>query len=836
MTRNNIMKIIFILILGIFTVYPLISFAACEDDSLNKAREENNKELKAAMVKFESAAANFNSAAQGYISACGEPDKQKDDIELPDAKIASRIADDEVNYDYNKEEYWKNTKYFWDQVEASSEQCKSLLQAVKDAKFGENGFDKCRDNVNELANKASNIDKNLCECDQEQKDIMCESVSEEESAQNNATCKKFPEYLEEFNSCPLCGLFRSILSTIAKVSSIAWHAVSGPLSNVVKIFFLVLLAVEVLKAVSAVGGTRLSEFGKNVLLLCFKAAITILLLSNPRYIYGYFLSPVIEGGLNMGVAIAQTGGPGGHIAVSQEDKLGISSDTFDNSVYDSVISTVREFGKSASMLPAIGRGLTCYAWNDKNYGLPNISMWISGAIFYIFGIMIWLAVSFYMIDCTIQIGMLSGLVPLLIACWPFKMTESYSYKGCKMLMNSFFSYVMMGIVLLLGTQITTAAISGDAQSIALAINNSDLPALRKACDLGAFQLLILVACAIFAMKLIGQTNSLADQFSKGAGSSMGTRMGGATMSAITSMGKGAAHLGGRVASVVGKNAADATGVTATFNKGTDAIKGAWQKSWAKAGRGVGLGKYQNQQIGSGKEGNNTDNKENKQPEYLQNNAIDSENINDSTDNPIQENENGYSTNSQNDNPTPNENTDDDILQNDESNSGEGGDDDILQNDEPGSNDNKNDDISGDDESSLSEGRNSEISQNNNLSPHKDRGNINSRNINSSPNRSGYNTGSQSVNSTPNNKYDDISQNNESNSGVSEDDDILSSNESGTGENMDDSISQSDESGFNEGENNEILQNQNNNLNQHKNSDNINSQNINSNPNRYDKKE
>lgn len=321
----------------------------------------------------------------------------------------------------------------------------------------------------------------------------------------------------------------------------------------------------------------------------------------------------------MGINIANATNPGGQCALSDNEGIEIPSDTFDPAVYNSVLSTVRCFGQAASVMPAIGRGLTCNAWNTT-FKIPRISMWVSGAIMLIFGIMIWLAISFYMIDCTAQLGMLSGLVPLLIACWPFKLTESYAFKGCKMLMNSFFSYAMMGIVLLIGTEITKFSIFGsgnEMNNIVMAIDSNDVDELEKICNLGALHILILGACAIFAMKLIGQTNDLADQFSKGAGSDIGNKLGGLATSAATNAAKSSAQFIGRAGGRIGKYISDESGISATFNKGIDKVKGGWQQGWAKAGQSVGLGKYQNQQTGSGLQ-TGENNKENNNNEEVEN--------------------------------------------------------------------------------------------------------------------------------------------------------------------------------------------------------------------------
>ncbi|MBQ8481911.1 MAG: hypothetical protein IJ532_05205 [Alphaproteobacteria bacterium] len=618
--KNRIKKFIFSLLAALFILCPAISYADenCSPEEITKAEGRANKLAQKSIDAFFSTVGVFNTAAQNYINQCNKPDLNKDKDGkvtryVPNNSVAARATIEGINRpSFKNSDNFEYLNYNWSQTIPPNDNCSKMLKTVRDSlEVYKQALASAESTTLASMNKAYI----MCLCGGQGEDTACVSAALE-GAQGAGSCKTFPEYQQELNLCPLCGIFKVIMKTIAGVSSKAWNAVAKPLSNVVMVFFLVLLAFEVLKAVAAVAGSKISALAKGVLLLCLKIAITVQLLSSPKYIYGYFLSPVIEGGLNMGLAMANATGAGGNCAVSTDDQVEIPSDTFSSSVYDSVISTVRCFGVAASTLPAIGRGLTCYAWDAGHLGFPHLGMWISGVLMYVFGLMIWLAISFYMIDCTVQIGMLSGLVPLLVACWPFKLTEAYTFKGCKMLMNSFFSYVMLGVILLLGTMITTHAASGDGSNIdqiIAAINDNDIKALKKMCSLDAFQILILASCCIFAMKLIGQVNNLADQFSKGSGSSIGNKMGGMAMSAATNVAKGAAKTTGRIAGSAVKHTAAATGVTAALNKGADAVKGGWQKGWSKAGQGLGMGKYQNQQTGSGKEGGeeNTEDKEEK---------------------------------------------------------------------------------------------------------------------------------------------------------------------------------------------------------------------------------
>ena len=230
-------------------------------------------------------------------------------------------------------------------------------------------------------------------------------------------------------------------------------------------------------------------------------------------------------------------------------------------------------------------------------------MFLSGLIMLAFGLMIWLALSFYLIDCTVQIGMLSALVPLLVACWPFDLTKQYTTKGVKMLMNTFFNFALMGTVLLVGTAIIAFAVSGDGssnmQEILHAVNNNEADTLKKLASLDGIRVLMLLACCIFALKLIAKVSSLAQQFSQGAGSDAGAKMGTAAIGTATALGKGGLHSMGRLGGYAGNAALENTGIKAGFNELTDKISDAKHSGLQTLGQKIGLGRFQNQQTGSG---------------------------------------------------------------------------------------------------------------------------------------------------------------------------------------------------------------------------------------------
>ena len=91
--------------------------------------------------------------------------------------------------------------------------------------------------------------------------------------------------------------------------------------------------------------------------------------------------------------------------------------------------------------------------------MPHLEMLIEGAIVLVFGVMISLSVGFYLLDVSLELGIVCCLIPFLIACWPFKITVQYTKVGWQFILHMFFNFVMIGVVISVISELTKMALS-----------------------------------------------------------------------------------------------------------------------------------------------------------------------------------------------------------------------------------------------------------------------------------------------------------------------------------------------------------------------------------------
>lgn len=614
--KNSLRTLFWALFLGCAVWQPNFAVAEeCTEERIKEIEEDFDKNAKDSIDATVQALEKYNNLVQQFESCGGKVKVGSPSTWTYEAQMAANEVDAGLGAKLINPENNKYTGVVWST--ATPPKCKSIAQQ---ASAQLDAYNKAKTTTSSfLAVVRGKKEARACLCSQDNENTECLSYNEE-STQPSETkdgCYTFSEYMAGMASCPLCSVFEVILNTDARVAHVAWNTIAEPLKDVVTIFFGVILAIETLKAVGALAGSSISSYLKTVLIQGLKVAIVLILLSNSTYIYGYFISPVIKGGLEMGEVFLQMGAEnsGGCQMNGTEGNFGeVAGTELDSEILSNILSTVRCFNNSSVIMPSVGRALMCHGWNAE--WLPDLSMSFSGLVIYIFGLMIWLAITFYLIDCTVQLGMVCALIPLFIACWPFKMTTRYTTTGVKMILNTFFNFVLMGVVVLVGLEIVSFALSGgDPESdmtkyiSILNLGDPKLDDLKKMGELDGEGVLILIVCAIMAMKMIAIASGAANKFSAGSGSGIGAKMGGTAMSAIHktvaepvkqanpfSRGTFANNMVHTIANETqaGRTLRDAGNtVGRVVSKPFKAMnKFATQTAPAAIGRGVGLGRFQ----------------------------------------------------------------------------------------------------------------------------------------------------------------------------------------------------------------------------------------------------
>ncbi len=393
-------------------------------------------------------------------------------------------------------------------------------------------------------------------------------------------CTPFPMKMAESKSCLFCPLFLVIYNACNTMATKSFATLGVPVANVMLIGFALYIAFVVLGHVSSFTKQDAPKFLTGMLVQSFKILVAYLLLTNADQIYYYFITPVLKAGMQLGSAMLfQT-----DVNLEQCAAQAAAPDDglMPSSLYIQLDCFIRSVQSEIAYAQAMGSTLMCIARNAAaSLGglLWDFSMMFQGLAIYLFSLLLVLAFSFYLIDATVTIGLVGALLPLLIAAWPFKKTASYTGKGFNMLMNTFFIYVFMGIVVsvniqLIGHSLTSNA-GGGMDGIEQILNEGNVEQLQKILDFSGGAFLILICCCIFGFKFVAQASALAGTMASGGISGIGNKIGGMAAS-------GAVNIANKASKPI---------MDPIKDKVSGAMSATADKARASVGKVLGIGRY-----------------------------------------------------------------------------------------------------------------------------------------------------------------------------------------------------------------------------------------------------
>lgn len=379
----------------------------------------------------------------------------------------------------------------------------------------------------------------------------CTAINPEFIEDNMDGCPTIEEYRERMTGvngerCIICRLFQTILQAVQNIAQKAYDALAPALSGLVGVGFGIYIAYITLLAVAAPAVQKLSQYLTNLTVQGFKVAIALILLSSPHFVYGTLISPVLDGGIDFGMSL------------SRENEVTIknyasnvefnSQNTYlQANVLQNAVGAAVAFNESAALVPAIGRSLICNSWNydagflqmvkelfGKRFWM-RVQMWLEGIILYLFGIAIAFAVGFYMLDCALQLGIVCAMMPFFVACWPFKLTKGYTKQGWDIFLNTFFNFVVMGIIIGVSSELLQQALGTGLteDSLQAALNSNDADIIMESIEFGGLQMVMLIICCLIALKISGEVQNITNKLSGGLNIGIGAGIGGVAGSTMT---------------------------------------------------------------------------------------------------------------------------------------------------------------------------------------------------------------------------------------------------------------------------------------------------------------
>lgn len=390
------------------------------------------------------------------------------------------------------------------------------------------------------------------------------NIKIEYNKESFAGCEVMPVKLYNMKKCFFCPLSALIFETANKVAYESFQFFGNSFQILIVIIWAIWLAYTVLQQIFPLTKQDAPKFLSSVLKQSFKFFVAYLLLTHYKDIFRYFIVPVLNAGIQLGISI-QTIGVSGLVDEVTEYSSKVSEGLFnskleanDISLYEEIEKYLASLQASLAYMQVIGTTLFCIGSHMtfdiktaiKGAGIEHLKdglrIVLLGSILTLFAFILIMAFAFYFLDGLLQLIFIGAMLPLMIAGWPFKITAQYASTGFKMLLNTFFIIFFTGFVVSVNVELinqsmifsqsiqsTTNGVTAEGfDAIVDAINSQNEDNLKTATDIGGAGFMLLIFCCVFGFKFVKEVTPLAETLSAGGGMGIASKIGTMGASAV----------------------------------------------------------------------------------------------------------------------------------------------------------------------------------------------------------------------------------------------------------------------------------------------------------------
>lgn len=301
----------------------------------------------------------------------------------------------------------------------------------------------------------------------------------------------------------LKGAYKIIADACSKVAEFSWKTFAQPLQAVVGLGTAIYIAVYTLKNIGSFSQQDTSAYLSNektgVLPLAVKMAAIVWLLGNQSFIYKYLIGLAITTGMEIGQLIN---------ADAIKVNFGSTGDL--RSLFTVIINQIIVFNDGIYKIVATGQLLWCMGASPDGFlNYYWVVLFMGGAL-YIYGWLLIIGVSFYMLDVLFRLGVGCIVLPFAIACGLSKLTSNYTEKTWNLFMNVCFNFIILGIVIEFTTKMIDHCVGLEIPKDKI-LNEADIKQIAENVGFKAF--IITSLCCMIAYQLFMQIGELVEKIS-----------------------------------------------------------------------------------------------------------------------------------------------------------------------------------------------------------------------------------------------------------------------------------------------------------------------------------
>ena len=343
--------------------------------------------------------------------------------------------------------------------------------------------------------------------------LGCVLISSDVLAASNAECKIKAMQEKYQSSCYSCLIVKTLLEQFMTVGSRTYALCSSAGVKILLLASCLWLAFFVLKNLASLANVEPISIVNQLLKQLFKVLFAyVVIVSGTNTFVNYVVNPVLATGADYGLAIIE--GSNDTLGMQASGKYNYEGESlFSNDVINKILGVTEGIDRVVSTNLVIGHALTCHSINAGAWRfnllvvtitIPDIWIWLCGAIIWFFGFMLTLGVSYYLLDLSFKIGISIVLFPITMGLWPFSSTSDKVISCIRTILKSAAIFAFLAITTTYGMSLISVALR-DVTEFYTRIENGDSKWVSETFDITGSFFLILMFAYVYAFLLVSKT-------------------------------------------------------------------------------------------------------------------------------------------------------------------------------------------------------------------------------------------------------------------------------------------------------------------------------------------
>lgn len=343
--------------------------------------------------------------------------------------------------------------------------------------------------------------------------LGCVLISSDVFAESNAECQIKAMQEKYQSSCYSCIIVKTLLEQFMTVGNRTYALCSDAGVKILLLASCLWLAFFVLKNLASLANVEPISIVNQLLKQLFKVLFAyVVIVSGTNTFVNYVVNPVLATGADYGLAIIE--GANDTLGMQASGKYNYEGESlFSNDVINKILGVTEGIDRVVSTNLVIGHALTCHSvnagawkWNllVTEIKIPDIWIWLCGAIIWFFGFMLTLGVSYYLLDLSFKIGISIVLFPITMGLWPFSSTSDKVISCIRTILKSAAIFAFLAITTTYGMSLISVALR-DISEFYTRIENGDSQWVSETFDITGSFFLILMFAYVYAFLLVSKT-------------------------------------------------------------------------------------------------------------------------------------------------------------------------------------------------------------------------------------------------------------------------------------------------------------------------------------------